>query len=264
MKFFALFFLLIFFTFHSLYAQMNLPELKLSNSKPSLLNSSNLLQPKTRKATNTYFGAGYSFVIFTSSDMNSVYPVFDTRKGDFLSEINLYFGFAIAQAVSLELEPSILFTHNDRTVTFNFIPPISYKGNDYSYVFSNNLGLLAFPIALNVRFFPLYKQTTSFIRLFFVGGGIGTAWIREEYDNYYSNDPSGYYYQDYELSATTSQWKPLFRVMTGVTGTGGKFGFGGELRYNIIPLSQQALPFITRTAANFNSVDITLRFYFSL
>jgi hypothetical protein len=264
-KIFAVISLVVFFVCN-LTAQINLPNLKLTESY-SNLKSLNSYQPKTRKATNTYFGAGYSFVIFTESDMNSTYPVFDTRQGDFLSEINLYFGFAIAKAVTLEIEPSILFTHNDRIPVFQFDPPIRYGNNDYPFAFSNNIGLLAFPIALNARFFPMYKQTTSFIRLFFIGGGIGTAWIREEYDNYYSfDDPriNGYYYNDAEFGATTSQWRPLFRVMTGFTGTGGQFGFGGELRYNIIPLKQEQIPFVTRTSPNFNSVDITLRFYFSL
>jgi hypothetical protein len=213
---------------------------------------------------NAYVGAGYSFVIFTSSDMNSAYPVFDTRKGDFLSEINLYFGFAVSQAVTFEFEPSILFTNSEKQHPFDFGEEgINKKNNNYRYVFATALGLLSFPLALNVRFFPLYRQTNSFVRLFFVGGGIGGAWIREEYDNYYSNDPSGFFAEYFETEST-SQWQPLFRIMTGFTGTGGQFGFGGELRYNIIPLSQERQPFVTRIAENFNSVDLTLRFYFSL
>jgi hypothetical protein len=61
------------------------------------------LQPK-RKTVTSYYGAGYTFVIFTSAPMNEAYPVFDTRKGDFLSEINVYFGFAVAKALTIEIE----------------------------------------------------------------------------------------------------------------------------------------------------------------
>jgi len=124
--------------------------------------------------------------------------------------------------------------------------------------------MLAFPLAVNARFFPLYKLKT-FGRLFFVGAGAGTIWIREEYDNIYNNEPGGvYYYSDYYRTESTSQWAPLFRIMTGFTGTGGAFGFGGELRYNFVPLKQSNEPFATRYAPNYNSVDLSLRFYFSL
>jgi hypothetical protein len=57
----------------------------------------------------------------------------------------------------------------------------------------------------------------------------------------------------------------MFRGMIGFTGTGGQFGFGGELRYNHVPLTKEtSVPFATRHASNASSVDITLRFYFSL
>lgn len=242
--------------------EFNLPELKLSD-KMDGLKESKLLQPKKRKTVNAYVGAGYSFVIFTASEMNSAYPVFDTRKGDFLSEVNLYFGFAVARAVTLEFEPSILFTSNDRLLRFEYVPPISYRGGNYSYVYGYNIGLLAFPLVANARFFPAFKSA-GFGRLIFVGGGIGAAWIREEYDHYYSNNPGGPTYSDPFATESTSQWGPVFRLMAGATGTGGQFGFGGELRYNIIPLSTNQEAFVTRQAKNMNSVDLTLRFYFSL
>jgi hypothetical protein len=109
----------------------------------------------------------------------------------------------------------------------------------------------------------MYKMT-SFARLFFIGGGIGYQWIKEDYDIFYSRtrQPIGYYGG---VSASDDQWAPVFRIMTGFTGTGGQFGFGGEVRYNIVPLKEEAgSPFATRRAKNFNSVDISLRFYFSL
>jgi hypothetical protein len=114
---------------------------------------------------------------------------------------------------------------------------------------------------VNVRFFPFFTQA-GFARLIFLGGGAGAAWIREEYD-YYGGQLS-YYNGNGLYTASTSQWAPILRLMIGATGSGGQFGFGGELRYNIRPLKQNNEAFQTRTAPNFNSVDLTLRFYFSL
>jgi hypothetical protein len=220
------------------------------------------LQPKKRKTVTSYYGAGYSFVIFTSKEMNEAYPVFDTRKGDFLSEINVYFGFAVAKAMTVEIEPSFLFTNTDKTLRFTYNPPRLVNGGYYTYVYPFHLSLLAILPAVNVRFFPFFTQA-SFARLIFIGGGAGYGWIHENYDYYASNDPSGYYYGA-GSNESTSQWAPILRLMVGATGSGGQFGFGGELRYNIIPLKQTDEFFVTRTSPNFNSVDLTLRFYFSL
>lgn len=263
-------FVLVFLLLSSLYAQ-ELPSLKLKNdfgfksqshktffSKDVKMSK---LQPK-RKTVTSYYGAGYSFVIFTSAPMNEAYPVFDTRKGDFLSEINVYFGFAIAKAVTFEIEPSILFTNTDRNIEYYRDPPQIIGGQSFNYVTTYHLGLLSFMPTVNVRFFPFYTQA-GFARLIFLGGGAGAAWIREEYDYY--GGQLNIYNSGYALyTASTSQWAPILRLMIGATGSGGQFGFGGEIRYNIIPLKQNNEAFQTRIAPNFNSVDLTLRFYFSL
>ncbi|HMQ79471.1 MAG TPA: hypothetical protein PKE39_06880 [Ignavibacteria bacterium] len=223
-------------------------------------------QLKTRKTITSYFGAGYSFMIFTNSFMSNAFPVLDTRNGSFLTNINLFFGFAIAKAVTLEVSPSILFTSNNRQVDYALTPAKVINGASYNYAHTSTNGIIALPIALNVRFFPMFKQKT-FARLFFIGGGVGAAWIREENDVSYNNSPNTfYYYSDPGQNGySTSQWAPLFRALAGFTGTGGQFGFGGELSYNIIPLKQDiSQPFATRFAKDMNSVDITLRFYFSL
>jgi hypothetical protein len=254
----------------SIYAQ-GLPDLKLwdktspsnyfnfSNGTQKQLLMDKALQLKKRKIVSSYFGAGYAFIVYTASDMNKAYPVLDFSSGDFLSEINLFYGFAVAQAVTFELEPSILFTRNNRVVD----RPLNELVNGNAWVHSSSMSMLAFPLAVNVRFFPLYKLNT-FGRLFFVGGGAGAVWVREEYENFYNNSSAGFYYGDYFRTESTSQWAPLFRIMTGFTGTGGAFGFGGELRYNFVPLKQTNEPFATRYAPNYNSVDLSLRFYFSL
>jgi hypothetical protein len=256
----------------SLYAQ-GLPELKLSDkmSSSKMLSFNNslskqllmdkALQFKKRKVVSSYFGAGYAFIIYTASEMNKAYPVLDFSSGDFLSEINLFYGFAVAQAVTFELEPSILFTRNTRVIHIALNEPV----NGFTWVHPSSLSMLAFPLTVNVRFFPMFKSK-NFGRLFFVGAGAGAVWLREEYDNYYNNNPGGIFFGESYLFRTesTSQWAPLFRILTGFTGTGGAFGFGGELRYNFVPLKQTNEPFATRYAPNYNSVDISLRFYFSL
>lgn len=242
------------------------PSLSVLNKNETTLSKKDVFdyQLKKRKTSNMFFGAGYSFVIFTSKYMNEAYPVLNISKGEFLSEINLFFGFSIAKAITIEIEPSILYSSNQRSLQYPFNPPIIKNGQSYLYVYPRNLSLLAFPIVANVRFFPMFKNT-NFSRLFFIGGGVGTAWIREEYDNAYSNDPNNYnYYYNYGLTENTSQWQPVFRGMIGFTGAGGQFGFGGELRFNFIPLTTDILPFATRLSKNFNSVDLALRFYFSL
>ena len=257
----------------SLNAQ-ELPQLKLkigiTEKDDSKITSSlksdnaNLFQVKKRKAVNMYFGAGYSFVIFTSSQMNNLYPIFNQSSGDFLSEINLFFGFAIAKAVTLEFEPSILFTNNNKSVIYNLVPAkyVQQLGDTFSFSATYHVSMLAFPLAINARFFPFYKMDKSFIRLFFVGGGAGVMWVREEYNNIYDHIPP--YYGINYITESTSQWAPVFRIMTGFTGSGGMFGFGGELRFNFVPLKTSNDPFATRQSKNFNSVDLALRFYFSL
>jgi len=227
-------------------------------------NITNPVQIKTRKAMHMYFGAGYSFVIFTNGVMNTGYPLLDTRSGDFLSEVNLYFGIAIASALTLEIEPSLLFTRNTRTDRLDLTNPVSYQGSTLNYDFPSYQGLTAIPIVLNARFFPFFTQK-SFIRLFFIGAGAGIVYIHENYDHNFTNDTllnyQNYYYVP---DQSTAQWAPIFRIMTGFTGTGGAFGYGGEVRFNIVPVKNNGDPFRTRIAKNFNSVDIALRFYFSL
>lgn len=280
MKFIFKYFLLFAVITGSLLSQQT-PVLKLSNdknsikeltteNKPSLYEGySKNYQLKTRKTVTSYFGAGYSFMIFTNKYMSEAFPVLDTRNGSFLTNINLFFGFAIAKAVTLEFSPSILFTSNNRQVNYSFSSPYnSGSGNSYNYGHTYTNGIIALPLVLNVRFFPMFKQK-SFARLFFIGGGVGAAWIREENDVYFNNNPTSIITntgsQEYISGISTSQWAPVFKAMAGFTGTGGQFGFGGELSYNIIPLKQDmTVPFATRFAKDFNSVDITLRFYFSL
>ncbi len=263
----------------SLFSQQT-TKLKLSESKSSLKEFNSLdensnedmkssiknpYQFKTRKTVTSYFGAGYSFMIFTNSYMSSAFPVLDTRNGSFLTNINLFFGFAIAKAVTIEISPSILFTSNNRQVNYAFTQPYRINNIGYNYAHTYTNGIIALPIALNARFFPMYKQK-GFARLFFIGGGVGTAYIREENDVFFNNNPTTFNANDQSIIGTsTSQWAPLFRAITGFTGTGGQFGFGGEVSYNFIPLKQdQTIPFATRFGKDMNSVDLTLRFYFSL
>ncbi len=237
-----------------------------SENKPSLYEGFNKnYQLKTRKTVTSYFGAGYSFMIFTNGYMSDAFPVLDTRNGSFLTNINLFFGFAIAKAVTLEFSPSILFTSNNKQVNYKFSQPYNTGNGNRLYGHTYTNGIIALPMVLNVRFFPLFKQK-GFARLFFIGGGVGAAWIREENDVYFNDSPTSLTTNsDYIAGISTSQWAPVFKAMAGFTGTGGQFGFGGELSYNIVPLKQDMTkPFATRFAKDFNSVDITLRFYFSL
>lgn len=235
---------------------------------PVLNRLENPVQLKKRKTVTSYFGAGYSFMIFTNSYMSAAFPVLDTRNGSFLTNINLFFGFAIAKALTLEFEPTILFTSNNKQVDYKFSPLYNTGNTSYQYGHTYTNGIIALPLALNVRFFPLFKQK-GFARLFFIGGGVGAAWIREENDVYFNDNPTSIITssgnQVYISGVSTSQWAPLFKAMAGFTGSGGQFGFGGEVRYNIIPLKQDtSIPFATRFSKDFNSVDLTLRFYFSL
>ncbi len=260
-------------------AAQELPGLRLNDSK-SVFKSSDRstlgyqkdavlkkeFQLKKRKTVTSYFGAGYSFMIFTNGFMSDAFPVLDTRNGTFLTNINLFFGFAIAQAVTLEFSPSILFTSNNKQVDYALSEPYVINNTSSQYAHTATNGIIALPLAVNVRFFPMFKQK-SFARLFFIGGGAGAVWVREENDVFYNNSPTtlNFYGDPYSSGISSSQWAPLFRIISGFTGTGGQFGFGGELSYNFIPLKQdKTKPFATRFAKDMNSVDITLRFYFSL
>lgn len=236
-------------------------DLEVKNPSPE-----NTSQLKKRKTVTSYFGAGYSLIIFTDRELNSLYPVLDTRNGTFLTNISIFFGFAIAKAVTLEFEPAVLFTSSSKSISTN--TGVTHFSSNDTIAYSSKIGMFAIPLGINARFFPFFNMSKSFARLFFIGGGAGMIWVKEDYDNYYSDNPNlfiGGYYNYGGRSETTSQWAPMFRAMIGFTGTGGQFGFGGEIRYNIIPLKEEAhSPFRTRVATNFNSVDINLRFYFSL
>ncbi len=255
------FLIISFLSLNVLFSQ-SLPELKL-NDETSSRSYSELKQLKKRQTVTKYAGIGYSLVFFMDENLRDAYPLLDTRSGNFLTNINLFFGISVAKALTVEFEPSLMFVSSSRLITFTLRKPVNINGTDYTYSNTGNLNMVAIPIAINLRFFPFFKNSKSFSRLFFLGTGGGAIWIREEYDNYYSTAP-GLFFNSPVRIESTSQWAPIIRAAIGFTGTGGAFGFGGEVRFNYVPLKQTDEPFATRFGKAFNSIDLCIRAYFGL
>lgn len=256
------FLIISFLSLNVLFSQ-SLPELKL-NKERSSRSYSEINQLKKRQTVTKYAGVGYSLVFFMDQYLRDAYPLLDTRSGNFLTNINLFFGISVAKALTAEFEPSLMFVSSSRLITFALHKPVTIGLVDYTYSNTGRLNMIAIPLTINLRFFPFFKNSKSFSRLFFLGTGGGAIWIREEYDNYYSTSPGIVLNNSVLRTESTSQWAPIIRAAIGFTGTGGAFGFGGEVRFNYVPLKQTDEPFATRYGKAFNSIDLCIRAYFGL
>jgi hypothetical protein len=201
--------------------------LKLTEKKSSLINfhtvnnrmdinsvNEKTFQLKKRKTVNSYFGAGYSFIIFTNEYMSASYPVLDTRNGTFLTNLSIFFGFAIAKAVALEIEPALLFASSQNQVNYHL--SVRFDNKSYAHTIANSI--FALPAVLNVRFFPLFKQK-GFSRLIFLGGGVGAIYINENNDVYFNDNPNtigGSFENDtYIAGFSSNQWSSI-QMMAGL------------------------------------------------
>jgi hypothetical protein len=223
---------------------------------------------KKSKEPKSYIGIGYSFVGFTNKIMSIGYPFLDAKSGDFVSELNFYYGYNITKALAIEIEPSISFSRNYRYEKIDLIKPYFINNEFYNYDFPVRKSYSSYPLAVNLKLFP-FSKSKGFGRALFIGGSAGVIFVKEEYDHRFTNNVSyvGSYDTTRDVAAnisSSSQWHSLFRALIGIRVSGRIIDFGGEIRYTFIALTSNGEPFRTRIATNANSLDIALRLYYGL
>ena len=221
--------------------------------------SDSFAQVKTRESSQAYVGVGYSFVIFTNSDMTDSYPLFGS-SGDFLKEVNFFGGIRVSRSLALELSPSIMFSNTSNSKGFYYGNP-SVAGRDSFYV-PNTTSFLSLPINLKVKYYPFTKDMISQISNFYVGFEAGMVYVKEEFNNYVYTDNT---MSRFARSQTdkNSFWKPDFGISIGF-GSTAKFGYGFEASYRFISLEgDRKYPLTTSLAKDMNSVNLTAKLIFS-
>jgi len=225
-----------------------------------------MIKPKKSKF---YFGADWSVIFFTDKYVNNAYPAFDIISDNFVGDLGIFLGVRFTNFLSVELESSYMFSQNSRNVSIGLNPPVIFSGNDtaFTYAHPSQMTLFSFPLLLNVKLLPFHRSK-GFMKRVFIGGGAGFMYIHETYDDVvYSMDMNQVNAQSglpVITNMTNNQWTPVFRLSVGFTGIKKPIDLGIELRYNFIALKKSSDPFITRTAQNFNNINLAGRLYFNL
>lgn len=215
-------------------------------------------QIKQRSANLSYYtGIGYKFVFLTNPTASDAYPFFQLSDGDFLKELDGFFGVVISERFAFEFSPSYLFTNKQSSDGFYFQ---DNSGLRFYYPVDSRLN--AIPLNLMFKFFPFAKDYSSFASRLYFGGGGGMMYINEEMTNQiYSNESQTGY-----LGARTYEndfWTSNYEIVAGVSNFS-KIGFGFELNYRFVPLNvPQDKPLITSLAGNLNSFNFSANIIYS-
>lgn len=222
--------------------------------------SDSFAQVKTRESAQAYAGMGYSFVIFTNSDMTDSYPLFGS-SGDFLKEINFFGGLRASRNFALELSPSIIFSNANNSKGFYYkLPGPTHL--DQNFFVPNTTSFLALPINLKAKYYPFTKDLISQMSNFYLGFEAGMVYVKEEVNNsiYFDNTMTTF---TGSKTFSNSFWKPDFGISIGY-GSTAKFGYGFEASYRFIPLDgDNKYPLTTSIAKDMNSVNLSVRLIFS-
>lgn len=227
----------------------------------SFISVDSYAQIKTRESSQAYAGIGYSFVIFTNSDMTDSYPLFGSG-GDFLKEINFFGGFRASRSFALELSPSVIFSNSVNNKGFYFKSPTDLTAVAPYFYVPNTVSFLSMPVNLKAKYYPFTKDMISQMSSFYLGFEAGMAYVKEEFTNYIYTDNT---MTSFIKSKTekNSFWKPDFAISVGY-GSTAKFGYGFEASYRFIPLDGSGtLPLTTSIAKDMNSVNLTAKLIFS-
>ncbi|MBS1494602.1 MAG: hypothetical protein JST55_13900 [Bacteroidetes bacterium] len=220
--------------------------------------SNSYSQIKTRETAQAYAGVGYSFVIFTNSDMTDSYPLFGSN-GEFLKEVNFFGGVRVNRNIALELSPSIIFSNTSNNKGFYYGNP-SVAGRDSFYV-PNTTSFLSLPINLKVKYYPFTKDMISQVSNFYVGFEAGMVYVKEEFTNYVYVDNTTSQFVG-SRSVKNSFWKPDFGISIGY-GSTAKFGYGFEASYRFISLDgNNKYPLTTSRSKDMNSINLTAKLIF--
>lgn len=209
-----------------------------------------------RSSGYSYLGIGYSLVGFTDPVASDIYPFLDFRNGNFMTDINFFFGHRPIEEFAFEISPSLIFTSGIDKPGFNYT-----ENGVTKYHIPRDVSLFMIPINVNGKYFPFSKSPSPIISTSYLTLGGGMSYIREEYTNFiYSvnqNNTPGNYERTQIYRET--KWVPNFNIGLGLMSTG-VFGYGVELNYRFVLTDpDNATPLAISRAANFNSFNITLK-----
>lgn len=217
-------------------------------------------QIKTRESSQAYAGVGYSFVIFTNSNMTDSYPLFGS-SGDFLKEVNLFGGIRASRSFALELSPSIIFSNSTNNKGFYYTSPAEFLASSINFYVPNTSSFLSLPVNIKAKYYPFTKDLISRVSNIYFGFEAGMTYVKEEFNNYiYSDNTMTGFIRSQTYS--NSFWKPDFSISIGY-GSTAKFGYGFEASYRFITLDgDNKYPLTTSIAKNMNSVNLTAKLIF--
>lgn len=213
-----------------------------------------------QRANNTefYLGFGYKFVFLTNPDARNSYPFFQLSSGDFLKEIDGYFGAKVNQKFGVEFSPAYLFTNAVNSDGFYFTDVT----NGTRFYVPVQTRLFAVPLNIRFKYFPFPQNYSSVLGQFYFGGGGGAMYATEEITSQIYSDETRFNYLT-SRSYKESFWTSNFEMMIGI-GSFAKIGYGFELSYRFVPLKHlNDKPLVTATASNFNSINFSANVFFS-
>lgn len=205
-------------------------------------------------SSGIYAGLGYSTLFFTNSDVSNIYPTFDFRRNSLKSEISPYIGYEISKTLSIEFNPSFLYSNSSPEKGFYFKP--MNGGNEYYQ--PNNAFLFMMPLNLKLKFYPFANAKSVVSNGLFLGLSGGPIFIREEYDNYiYPNENSPTVNQIKNFSNTL--WTGDMQLSIGYSSKAA-FSYGFEAGYRFIPLKiEREFPLASSIASNMNAVVLSIK-----
>lgn len=211
-------------------------------------------QLKDSKKSGLYGGIGYSFLIYTNSDVSDVYPSFDFRTNSLNTEISPYLGYRISETAALEFSPSFIYANSGGSKGFYY----SSSVNPRYYYLPSPAYIYAIPLNLKLKLFPFAKSGSILSKGIFFGVSAGAMFIREEYDNrIFTDETTNYYVNTRNVSNTL--WAPNSMLSVGYA-SNQQFSYGFELGYRFVPLTvKRDYPLITSLASNMNAVVLTIK-----
>lgn len=208
---------------------------------------------KRSTSVSVYTGIGYKFVFLTDPAARDAYPFFQLSKGDFLKELDGFFGVTIDEKYAVEFSPAYLFTNSVSSDGFNFRD---------TFFLPQQTRLFALPLNLRFKYFPFVKKYSSALSKVYIGVGAGAIYVNEEITNSLYKDNSRLNY----IRAQTYKnnfWTSNYEILLGINSFS-KIGYGFELSYRFVPLNQpQTIPLITSLAGNFNSANFVANIVFT-
>lgn len=215
-------------------------------------------QIKQRSANVTaYLGIGYKFVFLTNPDARSAYPFFQLSNGDFLKEIDGFFGVNVNEQYAIELAPAYLFTNSVSGEGYYY-----NSNNSTRYYLPSQTSLFAVPVNMKFKYFPMAKNYTSSLSKGYIMVGGGAFYADEQISaSIYQDDQELVYLGSRTFENTF--WTYDFEFGIGISSFS-KIGYGFELSYRFVPINAKGdIPVITALASNFNSVNFTANIIFT-